>query len=54
MNEIINIAINKKLLNANNSRAIELFRKNYKTDKMVDALTVEVSKLIFELIKLER
>ena len=54
MNEIINIAVNNKIMNANNSRAIELVNKNYKTDKITGILKAEVPKLILGLIKLER
>ena len=54
MNEIINIAVNNKIMSGNNSRVIELINKNYKKDKMAGILKAEVPKLILGLIKLER
>jgi hypothetical protein len=54
MNEIINMAIDSKLLNINNNKVIELLNKKNKNDKVVDILTIEVSKLLVGLIKLER
>ncbi|MEE9429545.1 MAG: hypothetical protein V3V16_00795 [Melioribacteraceae bacterium] len=54
MEEIINIAINNKLLNHNDSKVIDLLSGNDKTDKIVEILSIEISKLFVELIKLER
>ena len=54
MNEIIKIAVRNKIMNANNSRAIELLNKNYKSDKITGILKAEVPKLILGLIKLGR
>jgi len=54
MNDIINIALKRKLLNTYDSNVLDLFINKNETDKIVEILSIEISKLFVELIKLER